>query len=55
MANAKAVPARSDRLVLAFDLAATFVFALEGASSAVNGKLDLFGILVLGFVTALLR
>ena len=43
----------SDRLVLAFDLAATFLFGLEGASSAVDGKLDLFGVLVLGFVTAL--
>ena len=39
--------------MLGFDLAATFLFGLEGASSAVDGKLDLFGVLVLGFVTAL--
>jgi uncharacterized membrane protein YeiH len=38
--------------VLGFDLAATFLFGLEGASSAVAGNLDLFGVLVLGFVTA---
>lgn len=43
----------ADRLVLSFDLVATFVFGLEGASSATNAKLDLFGVLVLGFVTAL--
>jgi uncharacterized membrane protein YeiH len=39
--------------VLGFDLAATFVFGLEGASSAVDANLDLLGVLVLGFVTAL--
>ena len=44
---------RSDRLVLGFDLAATFVFALEGSTSAVVSNLDLLGVLVLGFVTAL--
>jgi uncharacterized membrane protein YeiH len=44
---------RSDRLVLGFDLAATFVFGLEGASSGVNANLDLLGVLVLAFVTAL--
>ena len=52
MASVEAVAARSDRLVLGFDLAATFLFGLEGASSAVAGNLDLFGVLVLGFVTA---
>jgi uncharacterized membrane protein YeiH len=43
----------ADRLVLRVDLAATFVFGLEGASSAANAELDLFGVLVLGFITAL--
>ncbi len=52
MPSAQAAAARSDRLVLGFDLAATFLFGLEGASSAVAGNLDLFGVLVLGFVTA---
>jgi Glycine transporter len=53
MPSTQALPAGSDRLVLGFDLAATFLFGLEGASSAVDGELDLFGVLVLGFVTAL--
>jgi uncharacterized membrane protein YeiH len=52
MASVQVAAARSDRLVLGFDLAATFLFGLEGASSAVAGDLDLFGVLVLGFVTA---
>jgi uncharacterized membrane protein YeiH len=46
------LPVSPDRLVLGFDLVATFVFGLEGASAAVNGDLDVFGVLVLGFVTA---
>ncbi len=32
------------------DLAGTFVFAISGAVAAVNGRLDIFGILVLSFV-----
>jgi uncharacterized membrane protein YeiH len=32
------------------DLVGTFVFAISGAVAAVNGRLDLFGILVLSFV-----
>jgi uncharacterized membrane protein YeiH len=43
----------ADRLVLGFDLAATFVFGLKGASSGVDANLDLLGVLVVGFVTAL--
>ena len=39
-------------LVLALDLAGTFVFALSGAMTAVKHRLDLFGILVLSFVAA---
>ena len=41
------------RLLLAADLAGTMVFAVEGAMAAVNGNLDLIGILVLAFCTAL--
>ena len=41
------------RLVLAADLAGTFVFALEGALAGIAGHLDLLGVLVLSFVTAL--
>lgn len=38
-----------DTLVLVFDLAGTFVFALSGATAGVKGRLDLFGVLVLSF------
>jgi uncharacterized membrane protein YeiH len=41
------------RLVVAADLAGTFVFAVEGALAALAGHMDLFGVMVLGFVTAL--
>ena len=37
-------------LLLALDLAGTFVFALSGATAGVRRRLDLFGILVLSFV-----
>src|SRR5689334_23537426 len=33
------------------DLGGTFVFAISGAIAAVNRRLDIFGILVLSFVT----
>ena len=33
------------------DLGGTFVFAISGAVAAVNRRLDVFGILVLSFVT----
>jgi uncharacterized membrane protein YeiH len=48
----RSLPVSPDRLVLGFDLAATFVFGLEGASAGVNANLDVFGVVVLGFVTA---
>jgi uncharacterized membrane protein YeiH len=35
------------------DLAGTFVFAVEGAMAGIEASLDLFGVLVLSFVTAL--
>jgi uncharacterized membrane protein YeiH len=41
-----------DELLLAFDLAGTFVFALSGAMAGVRHRLDLFGILVLSFAAA---
>jgi uncharacterized membrane protein YeiH len=37
-------------VVKILDLAGTFVFAISGAVAAVNGRLDIFGILVLSFV-----
>ncbi len=36
-------------LLVAFDLAGTFVFALSGATAGVKHRLDLFGVLVLSF------
>jgi uncharacterized membrane protein YeiH len=46
-------PARPDRLLFAADIAGTLVFAVEGAMAAVNGNLDLIGIMTLAFCTAL--
>jgi uncharacterized membrane protein YeiH len=40
-------------LLLALDLAGTFVFAIEGAMAAIVAQLDLLGVLVLAFATAL--
>jgi uncharacterized membrane protein YeiH len=42
-------PQMANALLAAFDLAGTFVFALSGATKAVEHKLDLFGVLVLCF------
>lgn len=36
-------------VLVAFDLAGTFVFALSGATAGVKHRLDLFGVLVLSF------
>jgi uncharacterized membrane protein YeiH len=44
---------RPHPLVLAADLAGTCVFALQGALAAIAGHLDLFGVMVLAFATAL--
>src|SRR5512135_280727 len=38
-----------DWLLVAFDLAGTFVFALSGATAGVKHRLDLFGVLVISF------
>ncbi len=42
-----------DRLLLVVDLIGTFVFAVEGALAGIDAGLDVFGLLVLSFVTAL--
>jgi uncharacterized membrane protein YeiH len=44
---------KSDTLLFVVDLMGTFVFAVEGAMAAVRGNLDLLGLLVLSFATAL--
>jgi uncharacterized membrane protein YeiH len=40
-------------LVLLADLSGTFVFAAEGATAAIRGNLDILGLMVLAFATAL--
>jgi uncharacterized membrane protein YeiH len=42
-----------DTLLLVVDLIGTFVFATEGALAAIKGDLDLLGLMVLSFATAL--
>jgi uncharacterized membrane protein YeiH len=42
-------PSFVNTLLLTFDLAGTFVFALSGATAGVKHRLDLFGVLVLSF------
>jgi uncharacterized membrane protein YeiH len=44
---------KSAHLLLALDLMGTALFAAEGASTGVQAGLDVLGLLVLGFVTAL--
>jgi uncharacterized membrane protein YeiH len=44
--------ARLNTLLLALDLAGTFVFALAGATAGVRRHLDMFGVAVLSFATA---
>jgi len=39
-------------LFTAMDLAATFVFAISGATRGVHKRLDLFGVLVVAWATA---
>jgi uncharacterized membrane protein YeiH len=46
-------PVVSDRLLLAADMAGTLIFAIEGASAAIRGSLDLLGLMVLAFAVAL--
>jgi uncharacterized membrane protein YeiH len=43
----------SINLLFAVDMAGTLVFAIEGAEAAINGNLDLLGLMVLAFSTAL--
>jgi uncharacterized membrane protein YeiH len=43
----------SDRLLLVADLTGTFLFGLEGARTAIAHDLDLLGVMVLAFSTAL--
>jgi uncharacterized membrane protein YeiH len=42
-----------ERLLFVVDLAGTLVFGLEGGLAAIAGRLDVFGVMVLAFATAL--
>lgn len=44
---------RSLTLLTVLDLAGTLLFGVEGAMTAIGGNLDLLGLMVLGFATAL--
>ncbi|GGG91323.1 trimeric intracellular cation channel family protein [Silvibacterium dinghuense] len=44
---------KADTLLLVLDFAGTYIFAIEGGMAAAHGHLDLFGAMVLAFVTAL--
>jgi hypothetical protein len=50
--NPERPTAHDGKLIRRFDLAATAVFAIEGAAVAGGAHLDLFGVVVLGCVTA---
>jgi uncharacterized membrane protein YeiH len=43
----------ADKFLFAVDIAGTLVFAVEGATAAMRGRLDLLGLIVLAFATAL--
>jgi uncharacterized membrane protein YeiH len=43
----------ANKLLFAVDIAGTFVFAVEGATAAMRGNLDLLGLMVLAFATAM--
>lgn len=43
----------SGKVLLVADLAGTFLFGIEGADAAIRGQLDLLGLMVLAFSTAL--
>ena len=42
-----------EKLLFAVDLAGTLLFAIEGATAAISGNLDVLGLMVLAFATAL--
>jgi uncharacterized membrane protein YeiH len=48
----KTIPLSPTRMLYLVDLAGTLLFAIEGATTAVANHLDLLGILILGFATA---
>jgi uncharacterized membrane protein YeiH len=51
--NDKSTRNQPDRLLAVVDRAGIVLFAAEGALAAIGGNLDFFGVMVLGFATAL--
>jgi uncharacterized membrane protein YeiH len=47
------MPAKPNPFIVTLDITGTFIFAIEGALAAIQAQLDLLGILVLAFCTAL--
>jgi uncharacterized membrane protein YeiH len=43
----------ADHLLFVIDIAGTLVFAVEGATAAMRANLDVLGLMVLAFATAL--
>ena len=41
-----------DELIFAFEMIGTVAFALSGAMTAIRKNMDLFGVMILGVVTA---
>ena len=51
--GAGAMKKDANKLLFAVDMAGTLLFAIEGATAATAGNLDLLGVMVLAFATAL--
>ena len=51
-ARARVMNKGDNKLLFAVDLAGTLLFAIEGATAATAGNLDLLGVMVLAFATA---
>ncbi len=52
-AGLEVVKPDTEKILFAADLAGTLLFAVEGATAATAGQLDLLGVMVLAFATAL--
>jgi uncharacterized membrane protein YeiH len=51
--SAEIMSKETNRLLFAVDMAGTLLFGIEGATAAIAGNLDLLGVMVLAFATAL--
>ncbi len=51
--RAEVMSKENNKLVFAVDMAGTLLFGIEGATAAIVGNLDLLGVMVLAFATAL--